>query len=200
MLCSFLHLGLANWRRFAAIVTVPVTRTVGFAGSAEPSGTQAANTGLCFAAYELQERTLAPWELVTQLRAQVRKASMMWQGSIWTSWQRDLVEIKIFFFFPSRNIEFSFSIMIFLVSFSFSVRKCQSKDNYKSSKLFSDASTCSQLNNGMYTWPHLHRNQPGKPPERVGLELLEPSWLLTVQGRACVVMPAGMQLLLKSGT
>lgn len=199
MLCSFLHLALANWRHFAAIVTVPVTRTVGFAGSAEPSGTQAVNTGLCFAAYELQERTLAPRELVTQLlRAQVRKAAMMWQGSIRTSWWRDFVEIKISF--PSRNTEFSFSIMIFLVSFSFLVRKCQSKDNYKSFKLFSDASTCSQLNNGMYTWPHLHRNQPGKPPERVGLELLEPSWLLTVQGRACVVMPAGMQLLLKSGT
>lgn len=119
MLCSFLHLGLANWRRFAAIVTVPVTRTVGFAGSAEPSGTQAANTGLCFAAYELQERTLAPRELVTQLRAQVRKASMMWQGSIWTSWQRDLVEIKIFFFFSLQGILNSvsrlwFSLFLFL--------------------------------------------------------------------------------------
>jgi len=51
--------------------------------------------------------------------------------------------------FPSRDIQFSFLIMIFLISFL--VRKCQSKDNDKSCKLFSDESAFSQLHDGMYT-------------------------------------------------
>lgn len=87
--------------------------------------------------------------------------------------------------FPSMSVEFSLLILIFFTPFL--VRKCQSKDNHKSSKLFSDESPCCQLN----TWLHLHRKQLRKPPGRVGLELLEPLWLLPVWGWACAAVPAG---------
>lgn len=174
LFCSYVQLLLANWRDFAAIVTVLLTRAVGFVGSAGPFR-------LCFTARAHQEGTLDPMR-TGHSAAQVRDAPMIQKRSVWALWPWDCVMVKI-------SLQWALnSVYWFWFFFTpFSVRKCQSKDNHKSSKLFSDESPCCQLN----TWLHLHRKQPRKPPGRVGLELLEPLWLLPVWGWACAAVPAG---------
>lgn len=87
LFCSYVQLLLANWKDFAAIVTVLLTRAVGFVGSAGPFR-------LCFAARAHQEGTLDPLR-TGQSAAQVRDAPMIKKRSVWALWPWDCVMVKI---------------------------------------------------------------------------------------------------------
>lgn len=110
LFCSSLHLGLVDRGYLAAAVTVPLERMVGFAGSAQLLGVQTTSIlVLALLLMNFRSELYFPENLLLSSALRLEPLAMENLSHLATG----LCEDKDF---PSRTIEFSSLILIFLIS------------------------------------------------------------------------------------